>query len=535
MTIGFTALFTKLGKFFNAGDQAVTSATNTKAEIEDAVQGITATDAIEMYAALGDATNSIESLNSSLAGIIAQAVQSPVDTILIETVDADNPLPSKETDEAIDELIRQMEAGSESLDASAVSATPSYGGGNTGTGKMVVSVKRGDGKTNEHCYAEDIEFTHDGTQFVYAGEEAQADKLHPEWPKGSGAGGSATSNSSTSGGNLLAGDFEDEDDNATDLPEGWIADVATLGTTLDLTAVEIQTVIISGTPTSGHYALEFTDRDSKQQTTEPLAYNADESAVESALRALTGLEDVTVATSGTSPNFTHTITFTGTPNPGQLTSDEQFDTGSIAHATSTAGLQTVEGARCLEFDSDGAELTAIYHKITPDAEGQYAFHALLRTDSAPAAGVFTVDLVDGIGGSVIADDESTNNSFTIDATALTTSWASSTGTFRLPSNLPTSVYLRFRISTAVTNTSSVFVDEMSLIEMGEFYSGGPSYAVFDGRTKWAKDDTITLAVTNDRAGAIHEWMNRVFDLMDDGKLFPTDTGGSETIADSLIA
>lgn len=535
MTIGFTDLFTKLGLFLNVGNQINTSAANIKTEIEDAVQGIDSADPIEQYQAIIDAADAIEPMQASLGGVTQTAVLSACENLIVEIVDADNALSAKGIDEAIDELITQMEANSESLDASTVTATPSYGGGNVGDGVLVTSTKRGDGRENEHAYAEDIEFAHDSVQFNYEGEESETDKLNPDWPKGSGTSGSYTPDSATSGTNLLTGDFEEEDENAADLPEGWIMDTGDLGTTLKVTPIEVQTVIISGTPTSGWYTLTFTNRDSDQQTTAPLPFDADEGEVEDALRALTELENVTVSTSGTSPNYTHTVTFTGVPNPGQLTSTEDFDTGSIAHATSTAGLDVAQGGTALEFDSNGAELTEIYHRIEPTAKGQYAFHTLMRADVVPAAGVITVDLVDGINGSVIADDQSTNNSFTIDCTALTTSWESETGVFRLPTNLPAIVYVRVRISTAVSSGTSIFIDEMALVAMQEAYTGGPSFAIFDGRTDWVEDDTITVAVTNNREGAIHEWLNRLFDLMEDDTLFPTDTGGSETQADSLIA
>jgi hypothetical protein len=533
MTIGFTDLFTKLGHFFYAGNLANTGGTNAKAEIEDAVQGISSSDPIEQYRAVYPATTAIDAMLNSMAAANGSAVRQPAQNLLIEIVNADTTLARKQASVAITELIRQMVAGSESLDANAVAATPSYGGSNVGTGKLIVSVKRPDGKTNEHALAETITFTRNATSFAYAGEAAQNNKMHPEWPQGSGINGSAPSNSASTSGNLLAGTFETADTIEAHLPAGWIANPATLGTTLKMTSVEVQTVIVSGTPTSGSYTLTFTNRDSDAQTTPPLAFNASSSDVESALQDLLGLGDVSVVTTGTTPNFTHTITFTGVPNPGQLTSANTFDTGSIAHNTSTAGANVAQGARALEFDSNGSQQTAIYYPINALSLQQYAFSTLIRVDSAPAAGVITVDLVDGIGGSVIADDAGTNNSFTIDPTALTSTWVNATGVFRTPSNLPATVYLRFRASTAISNTSSVFVDEMQLRAMTRLYAGGVYATLVDGRTAWVAGDRITLAVTNDRAGAIHEWMNRVFDLRDNDVLFPTS--GSETIADTLIA
>lgn len=105
---------------------------------------------------------------------------------------------------------------------------------------------------------------------------------------------------------------------------------------------EEQTITISGTPTSGTYTISFDGK-----TTSALVYNASGAAVQAALRLLRGLQDVTVATTGSTPNFTHTVTMTaapsamGTASPVQMTStpDGSFtgSGGSIAHATTIAG------------------------------------------------------------------------------------------------------------------------------------------------------------------------------------------------------
>lgn len=100
---------------------------------------------------------------------------------------------------------------------------------------------------------------------------------------------------------------------------------------------EQQTVEISGTPTGGSYTLSWTRPDGKSYTTTALAYNASGAAVQAALRAIPGLGRVTVSTAGSTPDFTHTITFVGVSgNPAELTSTNSLTGGSspsIAHAT----------------------------------------------------------------------------------------------------------------------------------------------------------------------------------------------------------
>jgi len=538
MTLAFSTFFARAGKAFHAVNTLFTAeGTTVEDEVEDYVDNFaTPIEQNQAAANVYPALVAWQAGGSSLVTALSLSVQS----YLRELVKADNPQPSDDALTSVRELIRQMLANSESVDASTVAASVAYGGSNVGTGAVVASVKRADGKTNEHCLAETIEceiLDTEALAFSALGE-TPADINSHLWPDGSGASASLTIVDSASGTNLVTnGGFEDEDENLEHLPEGWIVSVGTLGTTLKLSDVEIQTVAISGTPTAGYYLLHFTNSAGKVQTTLPLAFDATAGDVQAALRELIGLEEVEVSASGTSPNLTHTITFVGVTNPGQLTSTSGLTGGTpaIAHNTTTAASANVmRGARSLELDSDGSQLTTIQRPVAVAAQTQYGVCVWMKTDSAPAAGVITIDLVDGIGGSVIADDEGTNNSFTVDCTALTTSFVAKTGSFRLPANLPPIVLLRIRITTAISNTSSVFLDEACLAPMASLYIGGPSAAAFQGPVTFEKGDRATITITNDRAGALHEHMNRVFSLRENDLLLPTDSGGSETQADSLI-
>lgn len=115
-------------------------------------------------------------------------------------------------------------------------------------------------------------------------------------------------------------------------------------TTVNTTVVETQTIVISGTPTSGTYTISFDGK-----TTSALAFNASGADVQAALRALAGLERVTVVTTGTTPNFTHTVTMTavggddGNASPPQMTSTDSTSGGThaIAHNTTVAGTTDV--------------------------------------------------------------------------------------------------------------------------------------------------------------------------------------------------
>lgn len=99
---------------------------------------------------------------------------------------------------------------------------------------------------------------------------------------------------------------------------------------------EVQTAVITGTPTGGSFTLTFNG-----ETTAAIAYNANAAAVQSALLALSNLDTGDVVVTGTNPNFT--ITFGGnyaSANPPQITATPSLTGGtspSVTTATTTSG------------------------------------------------------------------------------------------------------------------------------------------------------------------------------------------------------
>ena len=90
--------------------------------------------------------------------------------------------------------------------------------------------------------------------------------------------------------------------------------IGTLATTASNGTAKVYTAAISGTPTGGTYTLTLTGASLIAAQTVTLDYDAAAATVQTALRALTGegLSQTTVTASGSTPNFTHTITFKGT-------------------------------------------------------------------------------------------------------------------------------------------------------------------------------------------------------------------------------
>lgn len=207
-----------------------------------------------------------------------------------------------------------------------------------------------------------------------------------------------------------------------------------------------------------------------------------------------------------------------------------------------------DGAKALRIAGDGpGTLTEFKQKFgdstagtsdTLDPQTQYSFNLFARRDgTAAAAGILTVDLIDG-NGTVIQDAAGVANTFNIDLTALTTQYASFTGVFRTPVILPASQFLRFRLSTALTNGRSVYLDKCSLGIMRQLYTSGPFLAVHAGSTPFLIGDFATVVITNSRGsgGTLDTFQTlfaRIFsEMLSNELLLPSSS--SPSVDDALI-
>lgn len=555
MAIDFTTLFERLGKSFQLGNSLLDPAAGeVPTDLEDFLDSLSTMDETDQQDLGAGVVAGLASYQSAAQQAVSTLVQTPARLLLQRTIELHNEQAGQSLAKSLAELITQMQIEDQTVEANAVTALVYYGGelsssslgapaGNAGDGVLLVSTRRGDGRVNEFIFSETIDLditaaTRGGSAtWTLVGQPATS-PLAWNHPQGSGATRTIPSLQANAQNLVPNGTFEDEDANATDLPDQWIASVATLGTTLRLTDIETQTVTISGTPMGGYYLLKWTDSNSQVHWTVPLAYNASASAVQTALRSLPELGRVSVAATGVSPNFTHTVTLTGVTNPAQLSSLSGLTGGSpaINHATTLAASPYVmRGSRSLELDSDGAQLTAIQCPVTVAERTVYGLCLWACCDVTPAQGVLTIELVDGIGGAVLSDDEGESCATTIDCTALTTSYQPTAVVFRTPTAVPTTAYLRIRISTAISGGTSVFLDEVAMRAMTELYPGGLFVAAFQGKTDHQVGDDAQIQVTNDFAGELHTWCDRVFGLRAARLLLPSDTTGNETLPDSLIA
>lgn len=206
-----------------------------------------------------------------------------------------------------------------------------------------------------------------------------------------------------------------------------------------------------------------------------------------------------------------------------------------------------DGDFAMQIVGDGSStLTALLQEFDNGTDGtdgalapqsQYSVNTFARRDGiAAAAGVWEIALVNE-SGVIVQDDNGTNNSFTIDLTTLTTSYASFTGVFRTPSIMPSQIFLRQRLTTALTNGRSVYFDKMSLGEMTLMYTGGPSVAVHAGSVPFLIGDYEFTVITNSRGAAgtlstFQTLFNQFFDMLSLDLLLPSSS--TPTISDALI-
>lgn len=558
---GATGLFTIMGKaiyaaLVNNTNRSESTADKVPKEMVDAIvqfNNLTPTKFLDAVVAV--IPSGIQAYQNGCT-VASQAIRQFCQQLLIEMVRADSPQPNLSLQIALQEVLDQMLDSGDLVEATTVSAgTPAMSG--AGNGYVWVSVLRADGKTADFTFAETLKIrcTKAGTgrypsaTFSIRGEFAEPDRLSQYWPRGSGVSAVQNATQANNSNNLIVnGGFDEEADVAGDgtgdnFPESWIPITATIGTTLKLTDYEVQRIVVTGSPSAGHYIINWQNQDGLTQSTETLIYNASQSTVQAALRKLKGLEYVDVATSGTTPNFTHVITFTGVSGDLQQVSVTNRTTGgTFTPSTTTAGTANMYLGRALEFDGNGTELTKIYAyplsgRLKPVT--QYNLTFLHYLDSTPAAGVVRYRLVDGISGATITDQEGNDNAVQYTISAIPTGvWLQKNAFFRIPRELPDIIYLEIALTTALSNTASYFVDEVRLVEMKELYPGGPSVDIIEGATPFQVGDIADVEMSNLRECVWQEWFYRLFSpetIQQSGGggclILPV---GTATILDSLI-
>lgn len=218
-----------------------------------------------------------------------------------------------------------------------------------------------------------------------------------------------------------------------------------------------------------------------------------------------------------------------------------IDAGSAGTQVLSEASTVYKGSKALELvgHATGAALsTSIVASVS--SRTNYAINFWAKVDVVPAAGVLTVDLYDGSG--VINDEAGTAQSTTYTLSGFTTSYVAKSFCFRLPEPLPAAVRVRFRLTTALSVGSSLFIDHIGCKAMSQPNSSLPGatpyIAIFSGAVDYALDDgtglkVLEIAANNDYAGAWQKLFNRLFDMEDLGLILPTS--GTTVVDPALIA
>lgn len=520
MTIAFATMFPRIVSVIDlledvSAFQATTLKTGANAVLTAWTTEITDTDS---YSTPGSFVSSVNSyaVNSSVAASAKSLVQAEI----VRAVLADLPnYSSISVSEALSQLATQMTANAQTVKKNTCTVSVSSPAQKA---TLAVSSVLANGRTTEQAFAETFLVTWNGSSLQIRGEPAVS-QYDGGWPAGSGV--NVNMSATTPGGLVVNGAIDTVDLSVSNKPASWVVKTGTPGTTIALTDYETQVITIAGTPTSGTYTLTVSDALSNAQTTAPIAFNATASGVQAAINALPGFSRVTVTSTGSSPNFAHSIKFVGLPgNIPNIVIANSLNTGTITRsdgaAVDTGGLANT----ALVFIGNGSQLTTIEQVILPSAGVQYGFHVRMKKQSG-ATGVVRFRLVDGTGA-VINDDAGTANSVSVNLTAVSdTAYLSHTDFFRLPSTLPAVVKLEVGLTTAINNTYKLYLDEMTLAGVTQLGTTGLAAVLFAGPQASATTDAYTLSSTNDFGGRIQTLMRRFFN-------YQLPSAGMSTISDT---
>jgi len=488
------------------------------------------------------------SLDSTMS-TLAQAAQRYLLQIVKE--DATEPAGlSNNLIRCLQYIQEDMETAGHYLDASTVgNFTFTPGGSNTSDIEILETKYDGKGRLCEHALVDGADSypliqvastSSSRTTLRYRGDTAEP-ILSEDWPGGSGA--TFTISVQRPEDSLLENaDFENW--TVTNTPDNWTIHTGVIGTDIIRAPDEVQTVIISGTPTGGTYTLTYTDPWGVDRTTDHLAYNASSNAVQTALRALPTLEAVTVVESGTTPNLTHTITFREVPynNPAQLTSTSYMTGGSpaIAHATSTAGSNIAFRGRALQIVGNNRN-PKLMQQLPSTIKADTVYFCSLRVrrsgTNSGAATKMLLEIVTSAAGSVRNDWSGNANKLEITLSSITNAgYDHEYFSFRITeADIILPLYLRITFDDVINGGVIYGIDDLILFEATRIASGAQYIGAVSGVEDVAETDEWTGNNSNNRGGSLHEWVRRSFPLLQNGLFLPTANNGGSNFPDSVIA
>lgn len=533
-------IFDFLGRVFRLMEQVNTSrGTDVASRVDSAIDQFKKDSSTnnQMELALAQAPQSLAGWQGTASSFLA-SWQQAASAYLRGVVARDATQPSDTLLSALTYLIAQMKLDGRYVDACAVGLSLAAAAGNSVNDLAILySAKGGDGADRQNLIPEaiaiDLTSVSATSVSVRSVGKRSPGELSHEWPIGSGH--SLQLSAADPDASLLTnGDLEDAA--VANIPDDWLLLDGLPGTAYVLTDWEVQDLAIAGTPTSGRYYLRYTSPSGPVYMTAALAFDADAAAVQAALRLLPELSQVTVTSTGTTPNFTHRVTFVGVAGDlALLAAENQLDTGTITPSEITAGDADAYRGRSLKVVGSGAGNRRIYQELpTLTADMVYFVDVRHKKTGTPAAGSVRLAVVPGYNGAATQDSAGNNNSTSFDLTSgvVTTSYSSGWFSFRLKPTQAQPCYLEINVQDLSAGTTYC-LDEIVVVQGTQLYAGGPFVAAVMGKTQPALADKWTLTATNDRAGSFQEWFARVFGMRSLGLLLPTS--GSVNVPDALIA
>jgi FlaG/FlaF family flagellin (archaellin) len=406
LTGSSVGLFKRLGKLGKEYLRVVTAYGSTLDTSVEAIRAFWATGAEGIVIdGLYSSRNSYKTVHSGWLS----ALQSIMQNTVVEQVNDDTALPSKNLNAALSELIRQMTSTSDSILRGTSAASTTAYSGNKGDGKIKISFVNGYGDTLQYAYPETIKFlcTTDSTRFGETFSIAGAPKLaitDANWPGGSGATGSLTLFDAATNSYIQNGNF-DTWTSPSAAPDSWTVVVGTPGTNI---------VRDTSTKRSTSYALRFVNDGStlfkvKQQLSSSLIaanqvlclnlwakVSASDSSGVVRFRLVDGSGAVISNDAGTANSFTaDTNTGIGTSYtnlsgffqmPRQLPTSGVFleITQSVAMASpKTVNLSLIGLTKAIQLYNYGGPFCAGFSSASAHSAGDYFNSAITNTVTNP--------------------------------------------------------------------------------------------------------------------------------------------------------
>ncbi len=177
----------------------------------------------------------------------------------------------------------------------------------------------------------------------------------------------------------------------------------------------------------------------------------------------------------------------------------------------------------LRYTGDGAQANievsqAVSGSTITDGK-RYCVTCRIKADATIAAGDLTIQF-EGTGYTAGGSEK-----ITVTAASLPTSWTLKSFFVLMPLNVPSDFKLVVRWNGTPTNTKNLYIDDFAMGEVA--YGAGMGLAVVRGSTPFVRDDRYSFSNTATE-GVVQKFFRRVF-----GVQLPSDSGGGETIADSV--